>query len=103
MKWILNHLKIVLAILTFGITAIIVTVVMVSSYTSYKNYEKTYYKNDLEMRSLNPAAPKVVEINDNFKSQYKKSLKAEASEYTTNAGIVFNMELEEKSFADNED
>ena len=34
MKWILNHLKIVAAILVFGITFIIVGVVMLVSYNS---------------------------------------------------------------------
>ena len=100
MKWILNHLKIFAAIIVFGLTAIIIGVVMLTSYTSYKNYEKTYYANDLEVRSVSPAAPKTVEINDNYKSQYKKSLKAEAAEYTTDGAIVLNLELADKAFAD---
>lgn len=100
MKWILNHLKTFAAIVVFGLTAIIIGVVMISSYTSYKNYEKTYYANDLEVRSVSAAAPKIVEINDKFKSQYKNSVKAEAAEYTTEGTITLSLELEEKSFAD---
>ncbi|MBO6262301.1 MAG: hypothetical protein J6N95_06840 [Bacilli bacterium] len=100
MKWFLKHFKIALAILMFGVTAIVVSVVMISSYTSYKNYEKTYYANDLEVRSTSAAAPKTVEINDTFKSKYKKSVSAEANEYTTDGKIALDLFLEEKSFAD---
>ena len=99
-KWILKHFKISLAVLMFGVTAIVVTIVMVSSYTSYKSYEKTYYANDLEVRSASAAAPKTIAINDKFKSQYKKSVKAEASEYATDGNVAVNLELAEKSFAD---
>lgn len=100
MKWILKHFKLVLAIVMFGVTAIVVSMVMISSFTDYKNYEKTYYANDLEVRSASAAAPKTVEINDKFKSQYKKSIKAEASEYTTDGNVLVELKLEEKSFAD---
>ena len=96
MKWILNHMRIVAAILVFGITAVIIGVVMISSYTSYQAYEKKYNANDLELRSALAAAPKKVEINDQYKSKY-------ANNYTTNveAGAVqLDLYLDAKSFAD---
>ena len=120
MKWILKHLRLLTTIVVFGVTFIIVGIVMLVSYTSYKNYEKKYYQNDLEMRSVTAAAPKVVEINDNFKSKYKQSLVAYADNmtYTTTAAdyapvtgdetylpsingkIAVALYLEEKSFVD---
>lgn len=100
LKWILKHFKISLAVLMFGITAIVVTVVMVSSYSSYKAYEKTYYANDLEVRSASPASPKTLEVKDTYKSKYKKSVEAEATEYTTDTGIILDLYLENKAFAD---
>lgn len=100
MKWFLKHFKVALAILMFGVTAIVVSVVMISSYTSYKNYEKTYYANDLEVRSASPASPKTLEIKDTFKSKYKKSVEASAEEYTTDSGIILDLYLDNKAFAD---
>ena len=47
MKWILKHLRLVIVVVTVAVTAIIVSAVMISSYVSYKNYEKKYYANDL--------------------------------------------------------
>lgn len=100
MKWVFRHFRGLLAILMFGVTAIVVGVVMLSSYTSYKAYEKQYYANDLEVRSATAAAPKTIEINDKYKSQYKKTVKAEASEYTTDGKFAVDLELADKSFAD---
>ena len=120
MKWILKHLRLFTALVVFGVTFIIVGIVMLVSYTSYKDYEKKYYQNDLEMRSITAAAPKVVEINDNFKSQYKTNLTAYAEnmDYTSsqanyapvegeetylpsiNGKISVMLNLEEKSFVD---
>ena len=120
MKWILKHLRLFTALVVFGVTFIIVGIVMLVSYTSYKDYEKKYYQNDLETRSILAAAPKVVEINDSFKSQYKTNLTAYAEDmtYTTtqadyapvtgeetylpsiNGKISVKLELEEKSFVD---
>lgn len=91
-NWILDHLRLFTAIVVFGVTVIVVGIVMITSYTSYKNYEKTYYQNDLDMRSLAAAAPKNVEINDNFKSKYNIKLVSEGTEAKVN--------LEAKSFAD---
>ena len=100
MKWILNHLRLLAGILIFGVTIIIVGVTVLVSYNSYQNYEKKYYQNDLEMRSLTAAAPKVVEINNNFKSKYKQTYTANAGDYTDNGNINLPLYLEAKSFAD---
>ena len=120
MKWILKHLRLFTGIIVFGVTFIIVGIVMLVSYNSYKDYEKKYYQNDLYMRSATAAAPKVVEIDDNFKSKYKTNLVAYAEDmtYTTtqadyapvqgeetylpsiNGKISVKLELEEKSFVD---
>lgn len=120
MKWILKHLRLFTGIIVFGVTFIIVGIVMLVSYNSYNDYEKKYYQNDLDMRSATAAAPKVVEIDDNFKSKYKTNLVAYAEDmtYTTtqadyatvqgeetylpsiNGKISVKLELEEKSFVD---
>ena len=100
MKWILNHLKIVAAILVFGITAVIIGAVMIGSYTSYKNYEKKYYENDLEMRSALAAAPKMVAVNDEYKTKYKNTFTANAGDYNTDDTISLALYLDNKSFAD---
>ena len=100
MKWILNHLKIVAAILVFGITFIIVGLVMLNSYNSYKDYEKKYYANDLEVRSALAAAPKMVEVNDEFKTKYKYTINANAADYNTDGTINLALYLDAKSFAD---
>ena len=100
MKWILNHLKIVAAILVFGITAVIIGAVMIGSYTSYKNYEKKYYENDLEMRSALAAAPKMVAVNDEYKPKYQNVFTANADDYKTDGTISLALYLDAKSFAD---
>ena len=120
MKWILKHLRLFAALVVFGITFIIVGITILVSYTSYKDYEKKYYQNDLDTRSNLAAAPKVVEINDNFKSKYKTTLTAYADNmtYTTtktdyapvtgdetylpsiDGKINVALKLEEKSFVD---
>ena len=100
MKWILNHLKIVAAILVFGITAVIIAGVMLGSYASYKDYEKKYYANDLEIRSALAAAPKMVAVNDQFKSKYQYTFNADAADYNTDGTIKVALYLDAKSFAD---
>ena len=65
-NWFLNHLKLLLAIVVFGVTAAIVGVVMYKSYSSYQDYEKKFDENDLAVRSLSPAEPKRIEIEDDF-------------------------------------
>lgn len=66
MKWILNHLRAFVAIVAFGITFVIVGIVMLSSYVNYKNEEKAYYQRDLDVRSVAAAAPTSIDINDEF-------------------------------------
>ena len=101
MKWILNHLRLFAGIIIFGVTVVIVGVTILVSYTSYQSYEKKYYQNDLEMRSLAAAAPKVVEINDNFKSKYKIVNFIEENNAPDSEGkFEVKLELKEKSFAD---
>lgn len=117
-EWFLNHLKLVLAILTFGITFTIIGVVMLNSYTSYQAYAKKFDANDLEVRSLAAAEPKRIEFEDNFKSEYKNKLSLAASDLaveTTQDSYLNNdyidltekggkvsvaLSLEEKSFVD---
>ena len=119
-SWVLDHLKLVFTILTFGITLIVIGLVMLTSYTSYKAYEKKFNQNDLDIRSLSPAQPTSIEIADKFKSQFKKRFTFEAGmdelkvttsqeEYligdyidiTTSGGTIStSLELEEKSFVD---
>ena len=97
MKWILKHLKLLITVVVLGVTAIVVSAVMISSYVSYKNYEKTYYANDLEVRSAAPAAPKSVNINNKFKSSYKKNY---VFENENEGDINLPLYLDAKSFAD---
>ena len=100
-NWFLRHMRLTAAIAIFGVTFIVIGCVMLSSYTSYKNYEKTYYANDLAVRSASAAAPKVVEINNNYKSQYKKKVVADGDKVTLNENkISLVLELKENSFAD---
>ena len=100
-NWFLRHMRLTAAIGIFGITFIIIGIVMLSSYTSYKNYEKTYYANDLAVRSAAQAAPKVVEVNNNFKSKYGKKLVANEENIINNGGTLsVNLNLSENSFAD---
>lgn len=87
MNWIKNHIKLLLTILTFGITALVIGIVMISSYVGYKNYEKDYYVKDLEARSMVLPAPKYIEINDKFKSKYNTTLVAYAEDLTVNKDV----------------
>lgn len=65
-NWFLNHLKLLLGVVVFGVTFAIVGIVMYKSYTSYQDYEKRFDQNDLAVRSLSPAEPKRIEIEDGF-------------------------------------
>ena len=120
LNWVLDHLKLVVTILVFGVTFIVIGAVMLSSYTSYKRYEANFNQNDLDIRSLSPAQPNNIEFDDNFKSQYGKKLSFEAgdedlkvttsqTEYLTDGyidltqsggTISITLELEKKSFVD---
>ena len=80
--WLLNHLGLILGIVTFGITFAVIGFTMLGSYTSYLAYEKKFNETDLEIRSLSGAQPQFIEISDNFKSEYKNKLVLGASDLT---------------------
>ena len=116
--WLLNHLGLILGIVTFTITFAVIGFVMLGSYTSYLAYEKQFNETDLEIRSLSGAQPLFIEIQDNFKSEYKNKyevgaidLKVTTSQeaYLTNdyidltekgGKISIKLNLEQKSFVD---
>lgn len=118
LTWILNHLRIILALIVFPITLLVIGGIMLNSYTSYQAYEKRYDAIDLDVRSQNPAAPKKIEFEDGFKSSLKNELSFNATdmkvtttqtEYLTGdyidltekgGSIAFSLTLEEKSFVD---
>ena len=66
--WILNHIRLILALTVVTVTLVVAGSVMLSSYLSYKKYEAQYYADDLAARSKVEPAPKGVEINDKFVS-----------------------------------
>lgn len=117
-NWVLDHLKITATILVFGITFIVIGVVMLTSYTSYMKYERDFEQNDLNIRSLSPAQPVNIEFIDDFKSSYKKELSFNAQDLNVQTtqeefivgdyidlvekggSISINLELEEKAFVD---
>ena len=116
--WLLNHLGLVLGIVTFAVTFAVIGVVMLNSHNAYLAYEKQFNETDLEIRSLSGAQPKLIEINDEFKTEYKNTLAFSADELkvtttqdeymvedyidlTEKGGKVeINLTLEEKSFVD---
>ena len=116
--WLLNHLGLILGIVTFTITFAIIGFTMLGSYTSYLAYEKKFNETDLEIRSLSGAQPQFIEIQDNFKSEYKNKLVLGANDLSvssTQEGYLVNdyidltekggkisikLSLEEKSFVD---
>ena len=116
--WLLNHLGIILGVVTFAVTFAVIGIVMLNSHNSYLAYEKQFNETDLEIRSLSGAQPKLIEINDNFKSEYKNKLALAADELkvttsqeeymvddyidlTTAGGkISTKLTLEQKSFVD---
>ena len=114
LNWILNHLKIVLAIVVFGVTLGVVGGSMLGSYNSYIAYEKKYNENDLAVRSAAEAAPKKAEIMDNFSSKLKNKVVATKDDLVVTSGtvgdeeyisalngtMVLTIELAEKSLVD---
>ena len=92
--WMLNHLKLILISLTVVVTAAVVGLVMLNSYNAYKEYEKKYDQNDLDIRSIAAAEPKRIDFEDDFveykadgaisktKSKYKNKLTAWAEDLT---------------------
>ena len=118
LTWILNHLGIILGVIVFAVTFAVIGSVMLNSKKSYEAYEKEFNQTDLEVRSVSAAQPKLIEINDSFKSEYKNELKLAADELkvTTSqeeylngdyidltekgGSINVKLSLEEKSFVD---
>ena len=116
--WLLNHLGLILGIVTFTITFAVIGFTMLGSYTSYLAYEKKFDETDLEIRSLSGAQPQYIEIQDNFKSEYKNKLVLGASDLKVTSSqadylvddyidltekggkITIKLSLEEKSFVD---
>ena len=117
-NWILDHLKLVATILIFGITFVVIGLVMLTSYTGYKSYESKFKQNDLDIRSLSPAQPTNTEITDKFKSENSKKYSFNADELTvttsqeeflvddyidltTSGGTISaSLSLEKKAFVD---
>ena len=118
LTWILNNLGIILGVIVFAVTFAVIGSVMLNSKKAYDAYEKQFNQTDLEVRSVSAAQPKLIEINDSFKSEYKNSLKLDADELNvtttqesylsgdyidlTEKGGSINVKLalEEKSFVD---
>ena len=118
LTWILNHLGIILGVIVFTVTFAVIGSVMLNSKKSYEAYEKQFNQTDLEVRSVSAAQPKLIEINDQFKSEYKNELVLAADELkvTTSQEEYLNgdyidltekggtisakLSLEEKSFVD---
>jgi hypothetical protein len=101
LNWVLNHLKTVLAIVTFTTTIVVIGVVMLNSYNSYKAYEAEYYESDLVTRSEFPPAPKGIFLDNGFSSKYKNVLVGGEDELVVSANKVeFSFNLSEKSFVD---
>ena len=118
LTWILNHLGIILGVIVFAVTFAVIGSVMLNSKKSYEAYEKQFNQTDLEVRSVSAAQPKLIEINDQFKSEYKNELVLAADELkvTTSQEEYLNgdyidltekggtisakLSLEEKSFVD---
>ena len=116
--WCLNHLSLLLGIVTFVVTFAVIGVVMLNSHNAYLDYEKQFNQTDLEVRSVSAAQPKLVEMNDAFKSEYKNKLSFNADELTVSTtqeeyldgdyidltekggSISIKLSLEEKSFVD---
>ena len=118
LTWILNHLGIILGVIVFAVTFAVIGSVMLNSKKSYEAYEKEFNRTDLEVRSVAAAQPKLIELNDEFKSEYKNELKLEADELNVTTtqesylsddyidltekggSINVKLSLEEKSFVD---
>ena len=91
---------------------------MLNSHNAYIAYEKQFNQTDLEVRSVSAAQPKLIEMNDAFKSEYKNKLSFNADELTVSTtqeeylngdyidltekggSISVKLSLEEKSFVD---
>ena len=117
--WLLNHLGLVLGIVTFAVTFAVIGVVMLNSHNAYLAYERQFNETDLEIRSLSGAQPKSIEFADDFKSEYKNRLDIPAEDLTVSTSqesflsddgyidltekggkVSVKLSLEEKSFVD---
>lgn len=85
--WFLNNLKWILAIVIIGVTGGVVAKTMQDSYKAYKAYETAYYENDLEVRSNVAAAPKSIEINDEFVTYNGSNVASTQSRYANEKTI----------------
>lgn len=117
-NWVINHQKSALAIVTFGVTLIVIGVTMLTSYTSFKAYEKRHDEADLAFRSEQSPSAKSVQVKSSYKSKYGNKLVLNAEDLTvtteeeydetgyipslsTKGGkIDFTFSIEEKSFVD---
>lgn len=118
LTWILNHLGIILGVIVFVVTFAVIGSVMLNSKKAYDAYEKQFNQTDLEVRSVSAAQPKLIEINDAFKSEYKNKLELGIDELNVQTtqdeydmggyidltekggSISVKLELQEKSFVD---
>lgn len=118
LTWILNHLGIILGVIVFVVTFAVIGSVMLNSKKAYDAYEKQFNQTDLEVRSVSAAQPKLIEINDTFKSEYKNKLELGIDELNVQTtqdeydmggyidltekggSISVKLELKEKSFVD---
>ena len=118
LTWILNHLGIILGVIVFVVTFAVIGSVMLNSKKAYDAYEKQFNQTDLEVRSVSAAQPKLIEINDTFKSEYKNKLELGIDELNVQTtqdeydmggyidltekggSISVKLELQEKSFVD---
>lgn len=116
--WLLNHLGLVLGIVTFTVTLGVIGGVMLKSHNDYLEYEKEFYRTDLEIRSISAAQPNYIEIDDSFVSSNanKQVLTADKLTVTTTqesylkdgviditekgGTIAAKMKLEKMSFVD---
>ena len=101
-KWILNHLKIVVAAVAVVVMLVVCGLVMLNSYNSFKVADDKYNENDLLVRSTVEAAPKKVAIDDKFASykddgaikSTKSTLKNKLSAFADQLATDTDVELE---------
>lgn len=67
-QWFINHMVLVVGIVVLIAVLGVSGGIMLHSISAYEKYEGKYDDNDLEVRSMYDAAPKKIEIIDNFVS-----------------------------------
>ena len=82
MKFILKHLRILVAAVVVVVMVAICGIVILSSYNSFKAADDKYNENDLLVRSTVEPAPKRIAINDKF-----VSYKADGSVKSTKSNL----------------